>query len=173
MEREVSFLSLFPDYEPEDEQRALLSALRLRDAQLDRAARTITLELDSEVYITEELLDTARAAIEQRYGLRALELQVHYPESALETLPPRALYRAFTQAYSPAAASLAGLFGLTLGAICLVVHLAGLDSFGISYLAPFSGVGGARALLRPRLVREPLRDPLLRPLDRRNQGGKR
>lgn len=72
-----------------------------------------------------------------------------------------------------AAASLAGLFGLTLGAICLVVHLAGLDSFGISYLAPFSGVGGARALLRPRLVREPLRDPLLRPLDRRNQGGKR
>ena len=108
MEREVSFLSLFPDYEPEDEQRALLSALRLRDAQLDRASRTITLELDSEVYITEELLDTARAAIEQRYGLRALELQVHYPESALETLPPRALYRAFTQAYSPAAASLAG-----------------------------------------------------------------
>ena len=72
-----------------------------------------------------------------------------------------------------AAMSLAGLFGLTLGAICLVVHLAGLDSFGISYLAPFSGVGGARALLRPRLVREPLRDPLLRPLDRRNQGGKR
>ena len=72
-----------------------------------------------------------------------------------------------------AAASLAGLFGLTLGAICLVVHLAGLESFGISYLAPFSGVGGARALLRPRLVREPLRDPLLRPLDRRNQGGKR
>ena len=71
-----------------------------------------------------------------------------------------------------AAASLAGLFGLTLGAICLVVHLAGLDSFGISYLAPFSGVGGARALLRPRLAREPLRDPLLRPLDRRNQGGK-
>ena len=72
-----------------------------------------------------------------------------------------------------AAASLAGLFGLTLGAICLVVHLAGLDSFGISYLAPFSGVGGARALLRPRLVREPLRDSLLRPLDRRNQGEKR
>lgn len=50
-----------------------------------------------------------------------------------------------------AAASLAGLFGLTLGAICLVVHLAGLDSFGISYLAPFSGVGGARpAAATPR-----------------------
>ena len=50
-----------------------------------------------------------------------------------------------------AAASLAGLFGLTLGAICLVVHLAGLESFGISYLAPFSGVGGARpAAATPR-----------------------
>ena len=31
-----------------------------------------------------------------------------------------------------AAASLAGLFGLTLGAICLVVHLAGLESFPAS-----------------------------------------
>ena len=39
--------------------------------------------------------------------------------------------------------------------------------------ASLSGVGGARALLRPRLVRETLRDPLLRPLDRRNQGEKR
>ena len=71
-----------------------------------------------------------------------------------------------------AAASLAGLFGLTLGAICLVVHLAGWIRSGSLILRRFSGVGGARALLRPRLVREPLRDPLLRPLDRRNQGEK-
>ena len=92
--------------------------------------------------------------------------------SGLENETVRALPDGRAMALA-AAASLAGLFGLTLGAICLVVHLAGLESFGISYLAPFSGIGGARALLRPRLVREPLRDPLLRPLDRRNQGEKR
>ena len=46
MEREVPFLSLFPDYAPEDALREALSCLRLRAAQLDRAARTITLELD-------------------------------------------------------------------------------------------------------------------------------
>ena len=98
--------------------------------------------------------------------MRGQESASGLPNQTLQTPPD---YREMALA---AAASLAGLFGLTLGAICLVVHLAGLESFGISYLAPFSGVGGARALLRPRLAREPLRDPLLRPLDRRNQGGK-
>lgn len=56
-------------------------------------------------------------------------------------------------------ASLAGLFGLTLGALCLLVHLAGLTSLGVDYLAPFSRVTGARAIVRPRLFRRIPRDP--------------
>ena len=66
-------------------------------------------------------------------------------------------------------ASLAGLFGLTLGALCLLVHLSGLTSLGVEYLAPFSRVSGNRAIVRPRLFRQKFRDPSLHPLDRKNQ----
>ncbi|MBQ3216475.1 MAG: spore germination protein [Oscillospiraceae bacterium] len=66
-------------------------------------------------------------------------------------------------------ASLGGLFGLTLGALCLLIHLAGLDSLGVSYLAPFSRVKGASALIRSRLIKQVYRDPELHPLDERNQ----
>lgn len=66
-------------------------------------------------------------------------------------------------------ASIAGLFGVICGAIALLVHLSGLESFGIPYLAPFSGMRGAQALLRPRLNRQKFRDPNLHPEDMRNQ----
>lgn len=66
-------------------------------------------------------------------------------------------------------ASLAGLFGLTMGALCLLVHLSGLESLGQPYLAPFSGVSGARSLLRMRLTKNKFRDAALHPQDVRNQ----
>ena len=50
-------------------------------------------------------------------------------------------------------ASLAGLYGLTMGALCLLVHLAQLESFGEPYLAPFAKVD-LRGILRKRLKNE-------------------
>ena len=50
--------------------------------------------------------------------------------------------------------SLGGLFGLALGGLCLLIHLAGLQSLGTAYLAPFSNVSGKGALLRHRLKDE-------------------
>lgn len=47
-------------------------------------------------------------------------------------------------------ASFAGIFGVTLGVLVLLVHLAGLTSLGVAYLQPFSEVRGAARLLRPR-----------------------
>ena len=35
-------------------------------------------------------------------------------------------------------AALAGLFGLTLGLLALLIHLSGLNSFGRAWLAPYS-----------------------------------
>ncbi len=49
-----------------------------------------------------------------------------------------------------AAASIAGLFGLSLGALGLVMHLAELESFGQSYLSPFSDLRTGHSILRPR-----------------------
>ncbi len=50
-------------------------------------------------------------------------------------------------------ASAAGLFGVTAAFFLLLIRLAGLESFGQNYLAPFACVRGADALLRPRLRR--------------------
>ena len=88
------------------------------------------------------------------------------------TLPSRDLsdaIRVWRFALS-ALAGLGGLFGLTAGGILLLIHLAGLESLGVSYLAPFSDVHGVRMVLRPRLVRQDRRDAVLRPQDLKNQG---
>ena len=47
----------------------------------------------------------------------------------------------------------AGLFGVTVGFIAMLIHLAGLTSLDVPYLMPFSG-GSAEALLRHRAGRE-------------------
>ncbi len=65
--------------------------------------------------------------------------------------------------------SLAGLFGVTVGLLMLLMHLAGLTSLGNPYLAPYASMEPPE-LLRPRLSRDRYRPGSLRPLDRRNQG---
>lgn len=46
-------------------------------------------------------------------------------------------------------AAVAGLFGLTVGAIGLLIHLSGVDSLGEAYLAPFSNMTGLD-IVRPK-----------------------
>ncbi len=50
-------------------------------------------------------------------------------------------------------ASAAGLFGMTAAFLLLLIRLAGLESFGQNYLAPFAYVRGANELVRPRLAK--------------------
>lgn len=67
------------------------------------------------------------------------------------------------------AASVAGLFGVTVGLIALLLHLAGLESFGLSYLRPFDRGETGGVILRKRLVKEKFRDPGLGVEDLRRQ----
>ena len=69
-------------------------------------------------------------------------------------------------------ASFAGLFGLVMGSAVLILRLARLESFGVSYLTPFaSGSAGAmgRAVIRPPLASTKLRPADLRPPNRRKR----
>ena len=66
-------------------------------------------------------------------------------------------------------ACLAGLFGLSMGAVALAIHLAQIESLGVAYLAPFCREEGAASILRTRLVRQRRRDGFLKPEDRFNQ----
>lgn len=61
-----------------------------------------------------------------------------------------------------------GFLGLTMGMIFLTIHLSGLQSLGVSYLAPFQS-DPQGAILRRRLKKEKYRNGRLQPLDRRNQ----
>lgn len=70
-------------------------------------------------------------------------------------------------------ASVAGLFGAVIGAAALVVHLAGLESFGVPYLTPFAVSAGKEArehvFLRRPLPQIKDRPPALHPRNRRKQ----
>ena len=66
-------------------------------------------------------------------------------------------------------AALAGLFGLTVGLIVLLLHLGGLESFGRSYLRPFDRAETGGVVLRKRLAEEKYRDAELHPKDLRRQ----
>ncbi|MCD7945535.1 MAG: spore germination protein [Clostridiales bacterium] len=59
-------------------------------------------------------------------------------------------------------AALAGLFGVTVGAALLIVHLAGLEDHGFPYLGPF-GTPGRNALEGGPILRRPVPEDKLRP----------
>ena len=70
-------------------------------------------------------------------------------------------------------ASLGGVFGLVMGCGALICHLAGLESFGVPYLAPFT-TGARFPWGRPNVIRPPLpflkwRDGAVKTANRRNQ----
>ncbi len=64
--------------------------------------------------------------------------------------------------------SLGGLFGVTAGGLALLIHLSGLRSLDVAYLAPFGDKSNA-GVTRPRLKTQKWRDLRLAPEDRRNQ----
>lgn len=66
------------------------------------------------------------------------------------------------------AAAVGGLFGVTVGLICLLIHLSGLICLGVPYLAPFSQMENIE-LVRKRLLSQKYRQKRLRPADRRRQ----
>lgn len=67
-----------------------------------------------------------------------------------------------------ALAASAGLFGVVVGLLALLIHLAGLSCLGVDYLSPFSAAK-TPGVLRTRLRFQKQRDPSLKPEDGRNQ----
>lgn len=64
--------------------------------------------------------------------------------------------------------AVAGLFGVSVGLIALVIHLSGLTCLGVPYLAPFSRMKNT-SVFRTRLKFSKQRDESLKPEDGRNQ----
>ena len=70
-------------------------------------------------------------------------------------------------------ASIAGLYGLTMGTVALVVRLGRLESFGVAYLTPFASAAGeqveGRTVIRQPLTKVKLRSAALKTANRRKQ----
>ena len=61
----------------------------------------------------------------------------------------------------------AGLFGVCVGFLAMLIRLSGLESLGVPYLLPLTA--SDPEVLRRRLKGKKLRDSALNPEDRRNQ----
>lgn len=86
------------------------------------------------------------------------------------TLPNRDLAEAirFWRIILAAAAAVGGLFGVTVGLLCLLIHLSGLTCLGVAYLAPFSQMEKVE-VVRKRLLFRKFREKRLKPEDGRRQ----
>ena len=65
-------------------------------------------------------------------------------------------------------AAFAGLFGVTVGLLALLIHLSGMTCLGVAYLAPFSQMEDVE-VVRRRLIHQKFRKKRLAPEDGRNQ----
>ena len=85
-------------------------------------------------------------------------------------LPNRDLAEAvrFWRLILAVSAAVGGLFGVTVGVICLLIHLSGLTCLGVAYLAPFSQMKDVE-VVRKRLLFRKFRERRLKPEDGRRQ----
>ena len=104
----VPFLKMFLEYEPDEPQRAALEQASIVHAEIDREARSVLLRLELPRYVPEAVLNTAAAELSKLYGMRRVRFEPHYPPEALDEFDGQELTRALIDAYSPAAAILAG-----------------------------------------------------------------
>ncbi len=107
MSEEVRLLDLFSGYDPE-ERRTAWEQVVVRHAEIDRAARAVSVDLASGVYLTLHDLERAEQAIERLYGLRRLRLSPSFPPETLGQMDFSDVSRVLEDAFSPSAAILAG-----------------------------------------------------------------
>ncbi len=108
MTEQVYFLNMFPDYEPPEELYAALSQAAIAAADIDAAARSVSVAVHSAEYIPQRLLDKAAKDIASLYGLSRLSVTAAHPADQLHKIEPEELRQLFVSRNSMARGSLAG-----------------------------------------------------------------
>ena len=102
------FLEMFYEYQPDEPLRAVLEQAAVCHAAIDREARTVALRLSAQTYCPEQTLEAVGKALCELYGFRSVSILPQYPAGLLSACEPADLNRILINAYSPAAAVLAG-----------------------------------------------------------------
>ena len=108
MSGKTYFTNMFPDYTPPESLENAMDQAAIVAADIDPAARRITLELFCERYLTRRSIDAISAEICAQYDLAACVLIPTYPKELLPQLHIEDLRELFVQENSIARASMAG-----------------------------------------------------------------
>ncbi len=108
MEAKTYFLNMFSDYEPPETLKSAISQAAIVAADLDPAARKISMIIHCERYIPRKHLETVSADICQLYDLRSFDLTATYPDRELQNMLPEDLLELFVGENSMTRGSLAG-----------------------------------------------------------------
>lgn len=108
MEEKTYFLNMFSDYEPPETLKSAISQAAIVAADLDPAARRISMIIHCKRYIPRKQLETVSADICQIYDLRSFHLTATYPESELQNMLPEDILELFVSENSMTRGSLAG-----------------------------------------------------------------
>ena len=108
MAEQVLFNNMFPDYEPPEALASALSQAAVVAADIDPAARKVSVAIHSETYIPKRLLDQAAKEICILYGLVDFSLTAVHPASQLHQIEPEELRDLFVAQNSMARGTLAG-----------------------------------------------------------------
>ncbi len=109
MNEPVLFLNMFALYQPPEPVRSLLAQAAISAARVDPVRRTIQVELSCSKYLCGKVLQQVSRDICRCYDLRALELEPHFPESALRQLDAAAIQSLFAAVNSIHRGTLAGV----------------------------------------------------------------
>ena len=108
MSERTCFLNMFSDYEPPEALKSALLQAAIVAADLNPAARMVSVVVHSEGYIPQRLLDQAAKEICEAYGLNRMELTATHPADQLHSIEPEELMNLFVRQNSMARGSLAG-----------------------------------------------------------------
>ena len=101
------FLKMFHEYCPDEPLRALYEQAAVCRAEIDPAARRITLELRLPDYVPAAALHETAERLAELYGLKTVQIDPRFPAAAAASLEAAELNRCIISAFSPAAAILA------------------------------------------------------------------
>ncbi len=104
----VLLRELFPKYEPLEHMQDAYAQMQVTHAEIDSAARSVSLSLTSEVYIKQKDLDDMIRQLESAFALQKLQVQISYPPKLLKQMDLSEFAQVLIQAYPPAIAILAG-----------------------------------------------------------------
>ena len=108
MNENILFLNMFPDYEPPETLKSVLSQAAIVAADLDPATRRIFAAIHSPQYIPARILTAVQKDICQIYDLQTLELTATHPADQLHNIEPEELMALFVSQNSMTRGSLAG-----------------------------------------------------------------